>query len=95
MRGNEGRRADAHSYIHPLFCQAYSQGYCTSCTAYIVPRLPPRAENKSGWLWFYIGRFPPALAQNLHNPPADGKQGLIPEEMYQTLLTNKKQGILD
>jgi hypothetical protein len=27
----------------------------------------------------------------LHNPPANGKQGLIPEEMSQTLLTNKKQ----
>jgi hypothetical protein len=28
----------------------------------------------------------------VHNPPANGKQGLIPEEMSQTLLTNKKQG---
>jgi hypothetical protein len=28
----------------------------------------------------------------LHNPPANGKQGQIPEE---TLLTNKKQGNLD
>jgi hypothetical protein len=28
----------------------------------------------------------------LHNPPANGKQGPIPEEIYQTLLTNKKQG---
>jgi hypothetical protein len=30
----------------------------------------------------------------LHNPPANGKQGPIPEEMSQTLLTNKKQGNL-
>jgi hypothetical protein len=28
-------------------------------------------------------------------PPANGKQGLIPQEMSQTLLTNKKQGNLD
>jgi hypothetical protein len=27
----------------------------------------------------------------LHNPPANGKQGPIPEEIYQTLLTNKKK----
>jgi hypothetical protein len=26
------------------------------------------------------------------NPPANGTQGLVPEEMSQTLLTNKKQG---
>jgi hypothetical protein len=31
----------------------------------------------------------------LHNPPANGKQGPIPEEMFQTLLTNEKQGNLD
>jgi hypothetical protein len=31
----------------------------------------------------------------LRNHPADGKQGPIPEEIYQTLLTNKKQGNLD
>jgi hypothetical protein len=28
----------------------------------------------------------------LHNRPANGKQGPIPEEMFQTLLTNQKQG---
>jgi hypothetical protein len=33
--------------------------------------------------------------KNLHNPSANGKQGLIPEEMSQTLLTNNKQGNLD
>jgi hypothetical protein len=33
--------------------------------------------------------------KNLHNPPANGKQGPIPEEIYQTLLTNKKQGNLN
>jgi hypothetical protein len=31
----------------------------------------------------------------LHNPPANEKQEPIPEEIYQTLLTNKKQGNLD
>jgi hypothetical protein len=31
----------------------------------------------------------------LHNPPANGKQGQIPEEISQTLLTNKNQGNLD
>jgi hypothetical protein len=46
-------------------------------------------------VWRCIGRFPLALAQNLHNPLANGKQGPIPEEMFQTLLTNKKQGNLD
>jgi hypothetical protein len=30
-----------------------------------------------------------------HNPPANGKQGPIPEQMSQTLLTIKKQGNLD
>jgi hypothetical protein len=33
--------------------------------------------------------------KNLHNPPANGKQGPIPEKISQTLLINKKQGILD
>jgi hypothetical protein len=32
---------------------------------------------------------------NLHNRPANGKQGPIPEGMSQTLLTNKKQENLD
>jgi hypothetical protein len=31
----------------------------------------------------------------LHNPPANGKQGLKLEEMSHTLLTNKKQGHVD
>ncbi len=39
--------------------------------------------------------FFPALAFNLHSPPANGKQGPIPEEMSQTLWTNKKQEKLD
>ncbi len=39
--------------------------------------------------------FPPALAYNLHSPPANEKRELIPEEMSQTLLTNMKQGNLD
>ncbi len=33
--------------------------------------------------------------KNLHNPPTKGKKGPIPEEIYQTLLTNRKQGNLD
>jgi hypothetical protein len=49
--------------------------------------------TKSGWRC--IGRLPPALAENLHNPSANGKQGPIPEEICQTPLTNKKQGNLD
>jgi hypothetical protein len=35
------------------------------------------------------------MAYNMHNPPANEKQGPIPEEIYQTLLTNKKQGNLN
>jgi hypothetical protein len=31
----------------------------------------------------------------LHNPPANGKQGPIPEEKSQTLLNNKMQGNMD
>ncbi len=31
----------------------------------------------------------------LHNPPANGKQGPVPEEMSQTPLINKKQGNVD
>jgi hypothetical protein len=41
--------------------------------------------------WRSICHFPQALAYHLHNPPANGKQGLITEGMFQTLLTNKKQ----
>ncbi len=37
---------------------------------------------------FKSGHFPPASAYNLHNPPANGEQGPITEEMSQTLLTN-------
>jgi hypothetical protein len=32
------------------------------------------------------------LAYRLQNPLANGKRGLVPEEMSQPLLTNKKQG---
>jgi hypothetical protein len=32
---------------------------------------------------------------NLHNPLANRKQRPIPEEIYHTLLTNKKQGNLN
>jgi hypothetical protein len=42
-----------------------------------------------------IGHFPLALAYNLHSPPVNGKQGLIPEEMSKTMLVNKKQRNLD
>jgi hypothetical protein len=34
--------------------------------------------------------FSSGVGVNLHNPPAIGKQGPIPEEIYQALLTNKK-----
>jgi hypothetical protein len=49
--------------------------------------------NLSGWRC--IGRFPPALAKNMYNRSANGKQGPMHEEMSQTSLTNKKQGNLD
>jgi hypothetical protein len=45
--------------------------------------------------WRCICHFSLALAYNLYNPPANGKHGLIPEEIYQTLLINKKQGNMD
>jgi hypothetical protein len=32
------------------------------------------------------------LAYRLQNPPANGRQGTMPEEMSLTLLTKKKQG---
>jgi hypothetical protein len=35
------------------------------------------------------------LIAYFHNPPANGKQGPIPEEIPQNLLTNKKQGNVD
>jgi hypothetical protein len=39
--------------------------------------------------------FSSGTAYNLHSPGANGKQGPIPEEMSQTLLTNKNQGNFD
>jgi hypothetical protein len=40
--------------------------------------------------------FSSGVGLNLHNPPANGKQGPIPKkEIYQTLLTIKKQENLD
>jgi hypothetical protein len=42
----------------------------------------------------HLNKFDKHL-QNLNNSPANGKQGQIPEEIYQTLLTNRKQGNLD
>jgi hypothetical protein len=39
-----------------------------------------------------ICKFPLPLAHRLQNPPANGKQGPVSEEMSQTLLTKKKQG---
>jgi hypothetical protein len=36
--------------------------------------------------------FSSGVGVNLYNPPANGKQEPIPEEMSQTLQTNKKQG---
>ncbi len=45
--------------------------------------------TKTGSINSGTGHFPPALAYNLFSPPANGKHGPIPEEMSQTLLTNK------
>jgi hypothetical protein len=42
-----------------------------------------------------VFHFPPVLENNFHSLSANGKQGPIPEEMSQTLLTNKKQGNMD
>jgi hypothetical protein len=42
--------------------------------------------SKNGWGWLCIGSFPLALA--------NGKQRPIPEEIFQTLLNNDKQGNL-
>jgi hypothetical protein len=39
-----------------------------------------------------ICKFSLPLAHRLQNPPANGKQDPVSEEMSQTLLTNKKQG---
>jgi hypothetical protein len=33
--------------------------------------------------------FSSGIGVNLHNLPADEKQGVIPEEIYQTLLTEQ------
>jgi hypothetical protein len=38
--------------------------------------------------------FTSSAGVKFHNPTANGKQGLMPEEIYETLLTNKKQGNL-
>ncbi len=41
-------------------------------------------------------QFASGVDVNLHNPPANGKQGPVPgKKMSQTLLTNKKQGNLE
>jgi hypothetical protein len=42
-----------------------------------------------------IGSFPSMLANNVNNPPTNGKQGLVSEERSHTLLNNKEQGNLD
>jgi hypothetical protein len=39
--------------------------------------------------------FCSGVGVHLHNPPVNGKLGPIPEEIYQTLLTIKKQGKLN
>jgi hypothetical protein len=52
------------------------------CALIKVDWLDACIAPKSGWRC--IGRFPPAFAQYLHNTPANGKQGPIPEEMSQT-----------
>ncbi len=42
--------------------------------------------------WRLISKFSLLFAYCLQNPPANGKQEQVTEEMSQTLLTNKKQG---
>ncbi len=42
--------------------------------------------------WRLFSKFFLLLAKRLQNPPANGKQGLVPDTKSQTLLTNKKQG---
>jgi hypothetical protein len=39
-----------------------------------------------------IDKYSLPMAYLLQKPPANGKQGLLPAEMFRTLLTNKKQG---
>jgi hypothetical protein len=39
-----------------------------------------------------LARFSQALAYRQPNLATNGKQGLVPEEIFQTLLTNKNQG---
>jgi hypothetical protein len=51
-------------------------------------------SKSAEWLALYLS-ISSGVGENLHNPPANGKQGSIPEEMSQTLLTNKKLGKLD
>jgi hypothetical protein len=50
---------------------------------------------KSGWRCILYLSFSAALACNLHSPLTNGMLGSIPEEMSQTLLTNKNQENLD
>jgi hypothetical protein len=40
--------------------------------------------------WLFTSGIGVQFAE-MHNPPANGKQGPIPKDIYQTLLTNKKQ----
>jgi hypothetical protein len=40
----------------------------------------------------FISKFSLPLAYRLQNPTAKEKQGPVPEEISQTLLTNKKKG---
>jgi hypothetical protein len=42
--------------------------------------------------WRLISKFSLLLGYRLQNHPANGKQGPVPEEKYQALLINKKQG---
>jgi hypothetical protein len=42
--------------------------------------------------WSCISKFSQALAYRLQNPPANGRQKTVPEELSQTLLANKMQG---
>ncbi len=57
-----------------------------------VDWLAAGASSRVSGVLSIISKFSLPLAYRLQNPLANGKRGLVPEEMSQSLLTNKKQG---
>jgi hypothetical protein len=55
-----------------------------------LPQAPASLEWETLYQKYYL-----SLAYNLQKPPTNGKQGLGPEEMSQTLLAGRKQGNYD